>query len=58
MRLADGGGSVLVPMVADAVRRVAPEAGRIEVNLEFLDLPPAGPSGAGAPDPGDRGSGR
>ena len=30
---------VLVPMVKDAIREVAVERGRIEVDLEFLDLP-------------------
>jgi 16S rRNA processing protein RimM len=34
----DGGEAVLVPMVKDAVREVAPADGRIEVDLEFLDL--------------------
>jgi 16S rRNA processing protein RimM len=33
-----GGAAVLVPMVADAVRHVAPEQRRIEVNLDFLGL--------------------
>jgi 16S rRNA processing protein RimM len=33
-----GGEVVLVPMVKDAVRSVAPAEGRIEVNLEFLAL--------------------
>jgi 16S rRNA processing protein RimM len=33
-----GGDPLLVPMVKDAVRRVEPAAGRIEVNLEFLGL--------------------
>jgi 16S rRNA processing protein RimM len=35
---ADGGDPVLVPMVRDAVRKVAPADRRIEVDLEFLDL--------------------
>jgi 16S rRNA processing protein RimM len=34
----DGGEAMLVPMVKDAVREVAPADGRIEVDLEFLDL--------------------
>jgi 16S rRNA processing protein RimM len=34
----DGGEPVLVPMVKDAVREVAPAERRIEVDLEFLDL--------------------
>jgi len=38
VRPAQGGDAVLVPMVKDAVRRVAPAQGRIEVNLDFLDL--------------------
>lgn len=32
----DGGGELLVPMVADAVRRVDVSAGRIDVSLDFL----------------------
>jgi 16S rRNA processing protein RimM len=35
---AQGGEPVIVPMVNDAVRRVAPEDGRIEVDLDFLGL--------------------
>jgi 16S rRNA processing protein RimM len=35
---ADGGELVLVPMVADAVRAVAPAQRRIDVDLEFLGL--------------------
>jgi 16S rRNA processing protein RimM len=35
---ADGGDAVLVPMVRDAIRRIEPASGRIEVNLEFLDV--------------------
>jgi hypothetical protein len=35
---ADGGEAVLVPMVADAVREVAPAQRRIDVDLEFLGL--------------------
>ncbi len=35
---ADGGEAILVPMVKDAVRAVAPARKRIEVDLEFLDL--------------------
>ncbi|MGA2453725.1 MAG: ribosome maturation factor RimM [Solirubrobacteraceae bacterium] len=38
VRPADGGAVVLVPMVKDAVRRVAPAQRRIEVDLEFLGL--------------------
>jgi 16S rRNA processing protein RimM len=34
----DGGQVVIVPMVKDAVRRVAPAQRRIEVDLEFLGL--------------------
>jgi 16S rRNA processing protein RimM len=33
-----GGEPLLVPMVKDAIRRVEVEAGRIEVNLDFLAL--------------------
>jgi 16S rRNA processing protein RimM len=35
---ADGGQPLLVPMVADAIRRVDPAGSRIEVDLAFLDL--------------------
>jgi 16S rRNA processing protein RimM len=35
---ADGGEVIIVPMVKDAVRVVAPARKRIEVDLEFLDL--------------------
>jgi 16S rRNA processing protein RimM len=45
---ADGGAPVLVPMVKDAVRRVAPAQRRIEVNLEFLGLAGRGERGGGA----------
>jgi 16S rRNA processing protein RimM len=34
----DGGEPLLVPMVKDAIRRIAPSEGRIEVNLDFLAL--------------------
>jgi 16S rRNA processing protein RimM len=34
----DGGERLLVPMVKDAVRRVAPSERRIEVDLDFLGL--------------------
>ena len=37
---ATGAGAVLVPMVKDAVRRIAVAERRIEVNLDFLDIPP------------------
>jgi 16S rRNA processing protein RimM len=33
-----GGEPLLVPMVKDAIRSVAPSEGRIEVNLDFLAL--------------------
>jgi 16S rRNA processing protein RimM len=42
----DGGGLVLVPMVKDAIRRVAPSERRIDVDVDFLGLaepPPAAP---------------
>ncbi len=45
VRPEQGGEPLLVPMVRDAVRRVAPAEGRIEVNLDFLGL--AGPETAG-----------
>ena len=35
----EGGEPVLVPMVKDAIRRIEPAEGRIEVNLDFLALP-------------------
>jgi len=38
VRPAAGGEVVLVPMVRDAVRRVAPEQRRIDVDLDFLGL--------------------
>lgn len=38
VRAADGGEVILVPMVKDAVRVVAPARKRIEVDIEFLDL--------------------
>jgi 16S rRNA processing protein RimM len=46
IRPADGGQVVLVPMVKDAVRRVAPARRRIEVNLEFLGLSGRAESGS------------
>jgi len=39
VRPSSGGEALLVPMVKDAIREVAVERGRIEVDLEFLDLP-------------------
>ncbi len=36
---AEGGEPLLVPMVKDAIRHIAPSEGRIEVNLAFLALP-------------------
>lgn len=36
--LEQGGEPLLVPMVKDAIRRVEPSEGRIEVNLDFLAL--------------------
>jgi 16S rRNA processing protein RimM len=35
---ADGGDAVLVPMVADAIRRIEPAQRQIEVDLEFLGV--------------------
>ncbi|HSZ06229.1 MAG TPA: ribosome maturation factor RimM [Solirubrobacteraceae bacterium] len=49
---ADGGEAVLVPMVADAVREVAPARRRIDVDLEFLGL--AEPAGAPSEHTGER----
>ncbi len=54
---AQGGEVVLVPMVKDAIRRVATEQRRIEVDLEFLGLADHGveasqPDRAGQQDPG------
>jgi 16S rRNA processing protein RimM len=48
VRPADGGEPLLVPMVKDAVRRVAPAQGQIEVNLEFLGLVGRGEREGGA----------
>jgi 16S rRNA processing protein RimM len=45
VRRAQGGEVVLVPMVKDAIRKVAPSERRIEVNLDFLGL--AGDDGGG-----------
>jgi 16S rRNA processing protein RimM len=42
VRPADGGQVVLVPMVKDAIRQVAPAHGRIEVDLDFLGLAASG----------------
>jgi 16S rRNA processing protein RimM len=43
------GGELLVPMVKDAIRLIAPAQRRIEVNAEFLDLPPQEPRRRGEP---------
>jgi 16S rRNA processing protein RimM len=49
VRRAQGGEVVLVPMVKDAIRKVAPTERRIEVNLDFLGLARGdGGGGAGA----------
>jgi 16S rRNA processing protein RimM len=45
VRPADGGEPVLVPMVRDAVRSVAPAQRRIDVDFEFLGLAGRGESG-------------
>jgi 16S rRNA processing protein RimM len=45
-----GGGRLLVPMVKDAIRRVAPVERRIEVDVDFLGLAEPSP-----PAPGDHG---
>jgi 16S rRNA processing protein RimM len=47
----DGGGHLLVPMVKDAIRRVAPSERRIDVDVDFLGLAELSPGG-----PEDRGS--
>jgi 16S rRNA processing protein RimM len=44
--LADGGGPLLVPMVKDAIREVLIAQKRVEVDLEFLDMPGSGRAGA------------
>ncbi len=45
----EGGGPLLVPMVKDAIRHVEPDRRRIEVDLEFLDVPDAPPRRRPAP---------
>jgi ribosomal 30S subunit maturation factor RimM len=45
-----GGGRLLVPMVKDAIRRVAPSERRIEVDVDFLGL-----AETSSPAPEDRG---
>jgi 16S rRNA processing protein RimM len=47
----DGGTTLLVPMVKDAVRTVDVPSARIEVDSDFLDLTPSAPRG---PDRRDR----
>jgi 16S rRNA processing protein RimM len=47
-----GGEPLLVPMVKDAIRRVEPAAGRIEVNLDFLALAEEPGEGEDDPPPG------
>ncbi len=47
-----GGGSLLVPMVKDAIRRVEPARGRIEVNLDFLEPVEPAPPRLGSPRAG------
>ncbi|MHB8242896.1 MAG: ribosome maturation factor RimM [Solirubrobacteraceae bacterium] len=42
VRPPDGGTSLLVPMVKDAIRKVEPAQGRIEVDSGFLDVEPPG----------------
>jgi 16S rRNA processing protein RimM len=48
----EGGELLLVPMVKDAIRRVEPSRGRIEVNLDFLALPDPSPAGEDHPERG------
>jgi 16S rRNA processing protein RimM len=50
VRPAVGGEPVLVPLVRDAVREVAPAQRRIEVNLDFLGLTGVESTGAGSGD--------
>jgi 16S rRNA processing protein RimM len=57
VRPADGGEVLLVPMVADAVRRVDPAQRRIEVSLDFLGLG-TGPGAAGERSGGPAGEQR
>ncbi len=57
VRPADGGEPVLVPMVKDAVRRVAPAQRRIDVDLDFLDLRGRGRRAPGPPDEREGGAG-
>jgi 16S rRNA processing protein RimM len=52
VRPAGGGEIVLVPMVRDAVRKVAPAQRRIEVDLEFLGLAGHGKASGRADHPG------
>ncbi len=53
----DRGGQVLVPMVHDAIRRLDPPAGRVDVDLGFLGMG-ASPARASDPGPGPRGGSR
>jgi 16S rRNA processing protein RimM len=41
VKRSDAPGSLLVPLVKDAIRRIAPEQRRIEVDLDFLEPSPA-----------------
>jgi 16S rRNA processing protein RimM len=50
VRPARGGEPVLVPLVRDAVRAVAPAQRRIEVNLDFLGLTGVDSTGTGGGD--------
>jgi 16S rRNA processing protein RimM len=50
VRAADGGEVVLVPMVADAIRRIEPAQRQIEVDLEFLGVADRALHRRGAPD--------
>lgn len=54
VRREGGGEPVLVPMVKDAIRRVEPAAGRIEVNLDFLALTEEPPAQEDRPANGER----
>lgn len=54
VRPVQGGASLLVPMVKDAVRRVEPAEERIEVNLDFLGLAEQPGRAGDRPEPGER----
>jgi 16S rRNA processing protein RimM len=50
--LSDAPGTLLVPLVKDAIREIAPQRRRIEIDLDFLEPPPtATPRGRGSTPP-------